>query len=204
MTEAPAAASELYAPSLEVIQKYVDILLTRGIEWGLLGPREAPRVWDRHILNAAALTSLVPAGARVVDVGSGAGLPGIPLAVLRPDLELTLLEPLVRRSTFLTQAVDELGITGRVRVVRGRAEEHAQRYDVAVSRALAPLPKLVGWCWPLVAPVGVVVALKGRSAATEIAAAAKDLRRAGLYAEVLQVRAHPDAEPTTAVRVGPS
>src|SRR5919202_3232006 len=133
------AAAEVFGDRLDQASRYVDILLNRGIEWGLVGPREGPRLWERHILNSAALSDLVPQGSSVADVGSGAGLPGIPLAILRPDLRVDLVEPLLRRVTFLTQAVDELGITDRVTVVRARAEDHRGAYDVVVARALAPL-----------------------------------------------------------------
>ena len=145
-------------------------------------------------------------GGEVVDVGSGAGLPGIPLAIVRPDLRVTLLEPLLRRVSFLEEVVDELGLTDRVRVTRGRAEEwradpeHGYP-DVVVARAVAPLGRLVGWTASLVGSHGELIALKGSSAAEEVAAAAPVLRRLGLRAEVLVVRALPQAEPTHAVRV---
>ena len=142
-------------------------------------------------------------GERVLDVGSGAGLPGIPLALLRPDLQLTLIEPLLRRSTFLTQTVDELGLGPRVQVVRSRAEDHHQTYDVVVSRALAPLDRLIGWCNPLRSPGGIILALKGSSAANEVKAAETELRATHLNAEIVQARAHPAAEPATVVRLTP-
>ena len=109
-------AERLYGDSYKTIKRYVDILANRGVEWGLIGPREVDRLWERHILNSAALESLIPQGSRVADVGSGAGLPGTPLAVLRPDLEMTLVEPMLRRSNFLTEVVDELGLGDRVRL----------------------------------------------------------------------------------------
>jgi 16S rRNA (guanine527-N7)-methyltransferase len=137
----------------------------------------------------------------VADVGSGAGLPGIPLAIMRPDLRVTLIEPLLRRSTFLTQTVEELQISDRVEVVRARAEDHQHTYNVVVARALAPLDRLIGWCNPLRTPDGVVLALKGASAADEIVAAGRQLQAAQLQAEVLKVRAHPDLEPATVVRL---
>jgi 16S rRNA (guanine527-N7)-methyltransferase len=167
----------------------------------LLGPREAERVWDRHILNSAALSSLIADEPSVADVGSGAGLPGIPLAILRPDLRVTLIEPLLRRSTFLAETVEELGISDRVEVVRSRAEDHQRSYDVVVARALAPLDRLIGWCNPLRAPRGVILAVKGRSADDEVKAALRHLIAARLDAEVLIVRAHPEAAPATVVRL---
>ena len=159
-----------------------------------------PRVWERHILNSAALHGLIPAGSSVIDVGSGAGLPGIPLAILRPDLEVTLLEPLLRRSGFLNEAVEALQLSS-VKVVRGRAEDHREQYDVVTARALAPLDRLLGWCHPLRSPGGVILALKGQSASDEVSAARPllDLRR--LKAEVLSVRAHPHSDPATVVSV---
>ena len=194
-------ARETYGAEFPAINRYVDILRSTAVDWGLLGPREAERLWDRHILNSAALSGLIPADSAVADVGSGAGLPGIPLAILRPDLRVTLIEPLLRRSTFLTQAVEELQISDRVEVVRSRAEDHQQTYDVVAARALAPLDRLIGWCNPLRAPDGVILALKGASAADEIAAAGRQLQAAQLQAEVLKVRAYPDLEPPTVVRL---
>ena len=196
-------ARQLYSYQFPLINRYVDILTSSAVAWGLLGPREADRLWDRHILNSAALGGLITADNAVVDVGSGAGLPGIPLAILRPDLRMTLIEPLLRRFTFLTQTVEELGITDHVTVVRSRAEDHRQSYDVVVARALAPLDRLVGWCNPLRAPDGVILALKGASANDEIAAANRELAAAQLDAQVLTVRAHPEAEPATVVRLRP-
>lgn len=194
-------ARQVFGPGFESISQYVDILTSRGIEWGLIGPREVDRIWDRHILNSTAFAGLIPEGASVVDVGSGAGLPGIPLALLRPDLTITLLEPLLRRCTFLSQAVDELGITSRVEVVRGRAEDHDRAYEVVTARAVAPLGRLIEWCTPLLEPNGVLLALKGKSAQGEVESAAAALRRKKLSTEILTVRAHPEAEPTTVVRV---
>ena len=149
--------------------RYVHLLATAGVERGLVGPRETDRLWERHVFNSAALADLVPADASVVDVGSGAGLPGIPLALRRPDLRVTLLEPLLRRATFLAEAVEDLDLVDRVQVVRARAEDHRQTYDAVASRALAPLPRLLGWCLPLTARGGSVLALKGRTAPEEVA-----------------------------------
>ena len=158
-------------------------------------------MWDRHILNSVAVAQLVAQKLTVIDVGSGAGLPGIPLALLRPDLRVTLLEPLLRRVNFLTEVIDVLDLADRVAVVRGRAEEHRERYAVVLARAVAPLVKLVPWCAPLRSPNGTILALKGRSAAAELSAAQPALARAGLVAEVLAVRAHPDLDPATVVRL---
>jgi len=195
------AAREVFGDQFESASRYVDILRGRGIDWGLIGPREGVRLWDRHVLNSVALSGLLPLGSAVADVGSGAGLPGVPLAILRPDLTVDLIEPLLRRFTFLTEAVDELELGGRVRVVRARAEDHRQSYDAVVARAVAPLDRLLGWCAPLRAAGGVILALKGQSADQELRSAAAVLRRQRLSGEVLSVRAHPSVEPTTVVRV---
>ncbi len=171
----PPEARAVFGPAVDAAIEYARLLATEGAVRGLIGPREVPRLWDRHLLNSAAIASLVPPGARVVDVGSGAGLPGIPLALVRPDLTITLLEPLARRVAFLTECVDRLGLD-RVTVVRGRAEEGPIRRelggaDVVTARAVAPLDKLAGWCLPLLRPGGRLLAMKGSTAAEELAAA---------------------------------
>ncbi|WCC79975.1 16S rRNA (guanine(527)-N(7))-methyltransferase RsmG [Cutibacterium equinum] len=194
-------AERLYGDRYKTIKRYVDILATRGVEWGLIGPREVDRLWERHILNSAALESLIPQGSRVADVGSGAGLPGIPLAILRPDLDMTLIEPMLRRSNFLTEAVDELGLGDRVTVVRDRAETAGISVDVVVSRAVAKLATLVGWTANLFETTGCLLALKGQSADDEVAEARKELSKRHFSAEVLLVRADPSSEVTRAVRV---
>jgi 16S rRNA (guanine527-N7)-methyltransferase len=197
----PAAAVELYGEALGTIEAYVSVLATRGVEWGLMGPREVPRLWERHVLNSAAIAGLIPSGATVVDVGSGAGLPGIPLAILRPDLDVVLLEPMLRRADFLTQTLEELDLGDRVRLVRGRAEEHKHTYDVVTARAVAPLDKLLGWTTRLFLPDGELLAIKGSSAPDEVAAAGGQLQKAHAGAQVVTVRAHEAAEPTYVVRV---
>jgi 16S rRNA (guanine527-N7)-methyltransferase len=143
------------------------------MERGLLGPHEASRIWDRHLLNCAVVGELLPRAARVVDIGSGAGLPGIVLACARPDLRIDLVEPMGRRVTFLEEAVAALALAGRVSVVRGRAEERAVIRRVApvawvTARAVAPLDRLAGWCLPLLKPGGHLLALKGRRGAQEL------------------------------------
>jgi 16S rRNA (guanine527-N7)-methyltransferase len=185
----------------DALRAYVDILLDRGIAYGLIGPREVDRIWDRHILNSLALVDLIPKRSAVVDVGSGAGLPGVPLALVRPDVSVTLLDSMLRRTTFLEAAVAELHLAERVRVVRSRAEDHREHYDVVVARAVAPLERLLGWCEPMLGPGGVLLALKGQSAADEVAAARSWLMRKRRQAEVLTVRAEPGAAATTVVRV---
>ena len=124
-------------------------LRSTGVEWGLLGPREADRLWDRHILNSAALSELIPLTARSPTWAVAPAYPAYPLLCYGLICEVTLIEPLLRRSTFLTQTVEELGIGDRVQVIRSRAEDHHQTYDVVVARALAPLDRLIGWCNPL-------------------------------------------------------
>jgi len=170
----PAEAGSVFGPAVDAAAEYARLLATEGTVRGMIGPREVPRLWERHLLNSAAIASLVPVGARVVDVGSGAGLPGIPLALARPDLTVTLLEPLARRVAFLTECVHRLGLK-RVTVVRGRAEEGPIRRqlggaDVVTARAVAPLDKLAGWCLPLLRPGGLLLAMKGSTAAAELAA----------------------------------
>jgi 16S rRNA (guanine527-N7)-methyltransferase len=171
---ASPAAVAVFGAAVDRAAAYARLLATDGIVRGLIGPREVPRLWDRHLLNSAAIAPLVPDGARVVDVGSGAGLPGIPLALVRPDLTVTLLEPLARRVAFLLECVDRLGLDN-VTVVRGRAEEGPVRRelggaDVVTARAVAPLDKLAGWCLPLLRTGGRLLALKGSTAAEELAA----------------------------------
>ena len=196
-----AIADRLYRDNYKTIRQYVDILVSRGVDWGLIGPREIGRLWERHILNSIALESLIPEGCHVADVGSGAGLPGIPLAILRPDLEMTLIEPMLRRSNFLTEALDELGLDDRVTVVRGRAEDADLHVDVVVSRAVAKLATLINWTADLIVESGSLLALKGQSADDEVVKAKKELSKRRLSAEVLLIRADPASDVTRAVRV---
>ena len=150
--------------------EYGQILATTAVERGLIGPREVDRIWDRHIFNSLPLITLMPEGATVIDIGSGAGLPGVVLGLARPDLQITLLEPLERRATFLLEVLIQLGLTN-LQVVRGRAEEHKSRYQIVTARAVAPLPKLLQISWRLIAPGGKLLALKGESAESELASA---------------------------------
>jgi 16S rRNA (guanine527-N7)-methyltransferase len=179
--DARDAAAKLFGERLEVAEAYGDLLATEGIVRGLIGPREAPRIWDRHILNCAVVSELIPQGATVVDVGSGAGLPGIVLAVARPDLRVTLVEPLARRTAFLSEAVSILCLTNTT-VLRARAEECGGKLapaDVVTARAVAPLDRLAVWCLPLCAIGGRLLALKGSSAAGEVAEHRDALTRLG-------------------------
>jgi 16S rRNA (guanine527-N7)-methyltransferase len=164
----PAAAS-LFGSRLPLARRYAALLATDGVVRGLIGPREAPRIWERHLLNCAAVAERISTGETVVDVGSGAGLPGVVLAIARPDISVTLLEPLARRTAFLTEVVDALALDN-VAVRRGRAEETTGlSADVVTARAVAPLDRLARWCLPLVRVGGRMLALKGSSAAEEIA-----------------------------------
>ncbi|MGV0653790.1 16S rRNA (guanine(527)-N(7))-methyltransferase RsmG [Mycolicibacterium thermoresistibile] len=167
----PPAAATIFGPALDRAQRYAAILAGAGVERGLLGPREVDRIWDRHVLNSAVTSELIEPGERVADIGSGAGLPGIPLALARPDLSITLVEPMLRRSEFLHEVVAELDL--EVRVVRGRAEDPAVRrevgeMDAVTSRAVAPLDKLARWSLPLLKPGGHMLAIKGARAEAEV------------------------------------
>jgi 16S rRNA (guanine527-N7)-methyltransferase len=189
---------------LPVAEAYAALLATDGVVRGLIGPREAPRLWDRHLVNCALLGELLPEHARVCDVGSGAGLPGLVLAIARPDLRLTLVEPLLRRTTFLDEVVDRLALDN-VEVVRARADalHGARSFDVVTSRAVAPLDRLLAWSMPLVAPQGALVAMKGTSVADEVAGAAEELRRWGCAEPELHLLGEdwPEVSPTVALRV---
>jgi 16S rRNA (guanine527-N7)-methyltransferase len=167
LAAAPTVAARVFEDRLASAIRYAELLAGPGVERGLLGPREPSRLWERHLLNSAAIAELLPSGARIVDVGSGAGLPGVPLALARPDLRVTLVEPMLRRVEFLREVVDELGLS--VDVVRGRAEDRPVRErvggaDAVASRALAPLDKLTRWCLPLVRAGGELLAIKGEGA----------------------------------------
>jgi 16S rRNA (guanine527-N7)-methyltransferase len=164
------AAAVVFGDRLELATSYVAYLETVGVPRGLLGPREVSRLWERHVLNCAVVTDLCPEGSTVYDVGSGAGLPGIPWAIRRPDLDVTLLEPLLRRATFLGECVTDLGLSN-VTVRRARAEDVTASAGIVTARAVAPLARLVGWTLPLVRPGGDLLAIKGSTAADEVPAA---------------------------------
>ncbi len=195
----PSSAAGVFADRLPVAERYVDLLTSAGVERGLIGPREVPRIWERHILNCAVVVPRVPQGATVADVGSGAGLPGLVWAIARPDLDVTLIEPLLRRTVFLEEAVELLGLE-QVTVLRARAEDVRGRFDVVTARAVAPLGKLARWCLPLVRPGGVLLALKGRTAEEEVASSRVALHKMG--ATDIVVSSHGDLQvPTTVVEV---
>lgn len=170
----PDVAQRVFSNTLPTAVAYADLLATDGIVRGLIGPREVPRLWDRHVLNCAVVTEVVPQGATVADIGSGAGLPGMVMAIRRPDLRVTLIEPLLRRTTFLDEAVSTLGLSN-VEVRRARAEDvhGSAEFDVVTSRAVAPLDRLSRWSLPLVRSGGSFIAMKGSSAEQEIATARK-------------------------------
>ena len=200
----PAVARRGFSSArLPLIEAYAASLADAGVIRGLIGPREVPRLWERHLLNCAVLGDAIPEGSTVCDIGSGAGLPGLVLAIARPDLRLTLVEPLLRRTTYLSEVVDELDLA-HVEVVRGRADAlHGERtFDVVTSRAVAPLGRLLDWSMPLVGPSGALIAMKGQSATDEIAAEAPRLARAGCSpAEVLELGTAVVSPPSVVVRV---
>lgn len=199
-----AEAVAEFGDSLAKAERYVELLATDGVTRGLIGPRETSRLWDRHLLNCALAAELVPELGELVDIGSGAGLPGIVLAMLRPRLHVVLLEPLLRRSVFLEECVSALDLPNAT-VVRARAEDKAAsgiRANVATARAVAPLDRLVGWAAGLLRPGGQLLAIKGQSAAAELEAAEPVLSRLGVQsAEVLQAGHGRVVSATTIVRV---
>ena len=202
---APPQAALVFGAALGQAERYAELLATDGVTRGLIGPRETDRLWDRHLLNCAVVSELLPARGELVDIGSGAGLPGIVLALLRPSLNVVLLEPLLRRAVFLEECVAKLGLAN-VSVLRARAEEKQAiaeiAADVATARAVAPLDRLVGLAAGLLRPGGQLLAIKGQSAADELAAAKPALSRLGVRsAEVLQAGHGMVVSATTVVRV---
>jgi 16S rRNA (guanine527-N7)-methyltransferase len=200
---APAVALALFGPAFPLAERYADLLAGPGIIRGLIGPREAGRLWERHLLNCAQVAELIPRHSALVDIGSGAGLPGLVLAMMLPDVRVTLIEPLARRVTFLEECVSDLELAN-VRIRRARAEDVAGEYaaDVVTARAVAPLDRLTGLAVPLVRPGGVVLALKGERAGAEAAAAAPVLRRLGVSeVSVLRAGTGQDCAATIVVRM---
>ena len=168
---APDAAKTVFGPRLDLAQRYAELLADTGVEWGLLGPHEIERIWERHLLNCGVVAELLEPGERVADIGSGAGLPGVALAIAEPRLDVVLIESLLRRSEFLRMVVTELGLG--VEVLRGRAEDPAVREsaggcDAVVSRAVAPLDKVARWSMALLRPGGRMLAIKGERAPEEL------------------------------------
>ncbi|MBV9012723.1 MAG: 16S rRNA (guanine(527)-N(7))-methyltransferase RsmG [Pseudonocardiales bacterium] len=204
------AAQAVFGARYPLAKQYAALLAGAGVDRGLIGPREADRLWERHLLNSAVLSELVPQGARVLDVGSGAGLPGIPLALARPDLVIALLEPMARRVAWLQEVLAVLDLA--VSVYHGRAEDPQIRAecggnDVVTARAVAPLGRLAGWSLPLVAPGGRLLAVKGVSAEQEVARDLDAVRAAGgapvgiNAAEIVQCGATIVQPPTTVIVV---
>jgi 16S rRNA (guanine527-N7)-methyltransferase len=199
----PDTATEIFGERLGIAERYADLLADIGVEWGLLGPREVERLWDRHLLNCAAIAELFEPGERVADIGSGAGLPGIPLAIAKPGVRVVLVESLLRRAEFLRTVVAELELD--IDVVRGRAEDPAVREsaggcDGVVSRAVASLDKLTRWSLPLLRPGGRVVAIKGERAADELVEHRRVMTRLGAVdARVFQCGVSYLSPPTTVV-----
>lgn len=199
------AAQAVFGDRFHLAVRYAEMLAGPGIDAGVIGPHEADRLWDRHLLNSAVIEELVPDGCRVLDIGSGAGLPGIPLAIARPDLTVVLLEAMVRRVAWLRDVIDELGIA--VSVHRGRAEDPSARdalgdHDIVTARAVAPLGRLAGWALPLVAPAGRLLAVKGARAEQEVARDTAAVRAAGGAAiEIVQCGATIVHPPPTVIVV---
>lgn len=204
-TDIGTAARAVFGDRLPIAERYAELLAGTGVDRGLIGPREADRLWERHLLNSAVLGELIPRSCRVLDVGSGAGLPGIPLALARPDLHVVLLEPMARRVAWLQEVIDELGLA--VSVHRGRAEDPRVRDQlghnaVVTARAVAPLSRLARWCLPLVAPGGRLLAVKGASAEQEVARDVNAVRvMGGAAVEIVQCGGTIVRPPTTVVVV---
>jgi 16S rRNA (guanine527-N7)-methyltransferase len=199
----PEAASQIFGKRLGIAVRYAELLAEFGDEWGLLGPREVERLWDRHLLNSAAIAELIEPGERVADIGSGAGLPGLPLAIAKPELRVVLVESLLRRTEFLRTVIAELGLD--VEVVRGRAEDAAVREavgesDVVASRAVASLDKLARWSLPLLRTGGRMMAIKGERASDEVREHRRVMTRLGATdARVMECGVSYLSPPTTVV-----
>ena len=198
----PTGVAAAFGDAWPKLQRYADLLADAGVVRGLIGPREVPRLWERHLLNCAQIAPAFDRDARVCDLGSGAGLPGVVLALARPDLDLTLLEPLLRRTTFLAEVVEELALPN-VRVVRGRAEGHVGAgFDAVTARAVAPLDRLARWALPMCRPGGILLAMKGASAASEVEASGAALAKAGARStRVRELALSPRWDPVVAVEI---
>lgn len=198
----PEPARAVFGPVISIAERYAGLLAGPGVERGLIGPAESARLWDRHLINCAVVAELIPQPSSVIDLGSGAGLPGLVLAMLLPEARVTLLEPMARRVTFLTECIGELGLSN-VAVHRGRAEDVAGRLaaDVVTARAVAPLGRLAGLALALTRPGGLVLAIKGASAEQELAQARPALRQLGATSiEIVRAGAGRVDEPATVVR----
>lgn len=196
----PDAAAAIFGDCIGQARGYFNALVRDGDLLGLLGPREMPKLWTRHILNSAVVAELVPAGATVADVGSGAGLPGIPMALAQPNAHFTLIEPMERRSDWLKLMVSELGLTN-VTVKRARAEEVGDVFDIVTARAVSALPKLLKMCVPLTKNGGEIIALKGSKAGEEIEESKKLQKKLKIESfEIVKVGVEFLADPTLVVR----
>ena len=196
----PIEAAAVFGDRIDLARGYAAALVRDSDLLGLLGPREMPRLWSRHILNSAVVAELVPPGKTVCDIGSGAGLPGIPMAIVLPDTLFTLIEPMERRSDWLISVIDELGLKN-VEVIRARAEEVGEVFDIATARAVSALPKLLRMCIPLVRQGGEILALKGSKAADEIEEAKRIQKKLGVESfEIEFAGARLFSEPTLVVR----
>ena len=184
---APVGAAQVFGDRLALAEQFATILTDSGVSHGLIGPREVPRLWERHVLNCAVIHPAIPEGTMVIDVGSGAGLPGLALAIARPDLDLHLIEPMLRRTNWLSMAVDELQLTN-VSVHRGRAERFwgVLSAPVVTARAVARLGELATWCLPLLLPGGSMLAIRGERVSEELTAERAVLRRLGAVEEVVE------------------
>jgi 16S rRNA (guanine527-N7)-methyltransferase len=196
----PAVAASVFGAGIGLARQYAQLLVRDGDLLGLLGPREMPKLWTRHILNSAVVSELVPDGASVADVGSGAGLPGIPMAIAQPNAHFTLIEPMERRSDWLLLVVSELGLKN-VSVLRARAEEVGEVYDLVTARAVSALPKLLRLTVPLTRHGGAIIALKGGKAQEEVEESRKLSKKLGIKGfELIHTGAQFLDEPTLVVR----
>jgi 16S rRNA (guanine527-N7)-methyltransferase len=196
----PIEAAAVFGDRIDLARSYAAALVRDSDLLGLLGPREMPRLWSRHILNSAVVAELVPPGKTVCDIGSGAGLPGIPMAIVLPDTLFTLIEPMERRSDWLISVIEELGLKN-VEVIRARAEEVGEVFDIATARAVSALPKLLRMCIPLVRHGGEILALKGSKAAEEIEEAKRIQKKLGVESFKIEFAgARLLSEPTLVVR----
>lgn len=200
MEEMPSGATQIFGDRIELAQRYAQHLATTGVEWGLIGPRELPRLWSRHILNCALVAQLIAPDDTVGDVGSGAGLPGLPIALALPQTLITLIEPMERRVEWLRMVIDDLQLDN-VRVVRARVEDlvDEEMFTVVTARAVKALKVLAGWCAPVIAPEGRLLAMKGEKASEEITAAAKTLKKLRMTPATLHVLENPAVSTPTRV-----
>ena len=176
----PASAARIFGLNIDKARAYTAALVADGETLGLLGPREYPRIWTRHVLNSAVVAELVPAGVTVADVGSGAGLPGIPMALAQPEAHFTLIEPMERRSDWLKEQVEKLGVTN-ITVLRARAEEVGEAFDIVTARAVKALPQLLQMCVPMTKHGGQIIALKGEKAQLEIDDSKRLINKLGIH-----------------------